>query len=116
MIGIAFALTPVNFNLLLTLQALQALEIDHCFKYVVGSDQVKNPKPASDSVEIIIEKSGLKRDNTVLIGDHPVDVEMGIKSAVGCNIGVLSGIGTRDSFSPFSCHLIDSFNELSIRR
>ena len=97
------------------IKALQALEIDHCFQYVVGSDQVKNHKPASDSVDIIIEKSGLSRDKTVLIGDHVVDVEMGTKSAVGCKIGVLTGLGSQESFTNFSCHLINSFNELSLR-
>ena len=98
------------------IKALQALEIDHCFQYVVGSDQVKNHKPASDSVDIILEKSGLSRDKTVVIGDHVVDVEMGIKSAVGCNIGVLTGLGSQKSFTNFSCHLINSFNELSLQR
>ena len=98
------------------IKALQALEIEHCFQYVVGSDQVKNPKPASDSVEIILKKSGLARDKTVVIGDHAVDVEMGTNSSIGCNIGVLTGLGTQNSFTDFTCHLINSFNELSLQR
>ena len=86
------------------------------FQHVIGGDQINNPKPASDSVDIILAKSGLERHKTVVIGDHVVDVEMGIKSGVGCNIGVLTGLGSQESFTPFSCHLIGSFKELSLLR
>ena len=96
-------------------KALQALEMEDYFQYIIGGDQVKNPKPSPDSVDIILEQSGIKRDRTAVIGDHAVDVEMGIQSAIGCNIGVLTGLGTQESFSPNTCHLIDSFKQLSLR-
>jgi phosphoglycolate phosphatase len=96
-------------------KALQALEIENYFQYIIGGDQVINPKPASDSVDIILEQSGIERDKTAVIGDHAVDLEMGISSKIGCNIGVLTGLGTRESFSPRTCHIIDSFKQLSTR-
>ena len=96
-------------------KALQALEIENYFQYIIGGDQVINPKPASDSVDIILEQSGIERDKTAVIGDHAVDLEMGISSKIGCNIGVLTGLGTRESFSPHTCHIIDSFKQLSTR-
>ena len=96
-------------------KALQALEIEQYFQYIIGGDKVKNPKPASDSVDIVLAQSGIERDKTVVIGDHTVDVEMGIQSATGCNIGVLTGLGTQESFTPYSCHLINSFKELSLQ-
>ena len=95
-------------------KAIQALKMEPYFQHVIGGDQINNPKPASDSVDIILAKSGLERHKTVVIGDHVVDVEMGIKSGVGCNIGVLTGLGSQESFTPFSCHLIGSFKELSL--
>ena len=96
-------------------KALQALEIENYFQYIIGGDQVINPKPASDSVDIILEQSGIERDKIAVIGDHAVDLEMGISSKIGCNIGVLTGLGNRDSLEPYTCHIIDSFNQLSIR-
>ena len=96
-------------------KALQALEIENYFQYIIGGDQVINPKPASDSVDIILEQSGIERDKIAVIGDHAVDLEMGISSKIGCNIGVLTGLGTRESFSPHTCHIIDSFKQLSTR-
>jgi len=96
-------------------KALQALEMENYFQYIIGGDQVINPKPASDSVDIILEQSGIERDKTAVIGDHAVDLEMGITSKIGCNIGVLTGLGTRESFPPNACHLIDSFKQLSLR-
>jgi len=96
-------------------KALQALEMENYFHYIIGGDQVINPKPASDSVDIILEQSGIERDKIAVIGDHAVDLEMGISSKIGCNIGVLTGLGTRESFSPHTCHIIDSFKQLSTR-
>ena len=96
-------------------KALQALKMENYFQYIIGGDQVKKPKPASDSVDIILEQSGIERDKTAVIGDHAVDLEMGISSKIGCNIGVLTGLGTRESFSPHTCHIIDSFKQLSTR-
>ena len=96
-------------------KALQALEMENYFQYIIGGDQVINPKPASDSVDIILEQSGIERDKIAVIGDHAVDLEMGISSKIGCNIGVLTGLGTRESFSPHTCHIIDSFKQLSTR-
>ena len=96
-------------------KTLQALKIENYFQYILGGDQVNNPKPSPDSVNIILEQSGIERDKTVVIGDHAVDLEMGIQSAIGCNIGVLTGLGTRETFSPYTCHLINSFKQLSLR-
>jgi phosphoglycolate phosphatase len=96
-------------------KALQALEMENYFHYIIGGDQVINPKPASDSVDIILEQSGIERDKTAVIGDHTVDLQMGITSGIGCNIGVLTGLGTRESLSPHTCQIIDSFKQLSIR-
>jgi len=97
-------------------KALHALQMEHYFKYIIGGDKVNNPKPSSDSVEIVLSQSGIEREKTVVIGDHVVDIKMGINSKVGCNIGVLTGLGSQESFAPFSCQLIDSFNELSLQR
>jgi len=95
-------------------KTLQALKIENYFQYILGGDQVNNPKPSPDSVNIILEQSGIERDKTVVIGDHAVDLEMGMKSKIGCNIGVLTGLGTRESFSHNTYHLIDSFKQLSL--
>ena len=96
-------------------KALQALEMGNYFQYIIGGDQVKNPKPASDSVDIILEQSGIERDKTAVIGDHSVDILMGMNSGVATNIGVLTGLGNRDTFNELGCYIASSFNNVKIK-
>lgn len=95
--------------------ALKALCIDQYFDTVIGGDQVSQVKPSSDMVDKIIEVSGVNKKNTVMIGDHPVDVQMGINSGLGCCIGVLTGLANPEEFSSYiNCHVINSFSALRL--
>ena len=96
-------------------KALQALEMENYFHYIIAGDKVNNPKPASDSVDIILEQSGIERDKTAVIGDHSVDILMGMNSGVVTNIGVLTGLGNRDTFNELGCYIASSFNNVKIK-
>lgn len=45
------------------------------FDYVVTSDMVKYPKPNPESINTIIDKYNLNRDETIYIGDSKSDLE-----------------------------------------
>ena len=47
------------------------------------SDEVESSKPAPDVVEAALEKAGSSRDETLMIGDTPYDVEAGRRAGVG---------------------------------
>jgi len=52
------------------------------FDMVVTALDVKNPKPHPESIEKIIEKFNLKKDETVFIGDSEVDRQTAISSGI----------------------------------
>lgn len=47
-----------------------------CIQQVVGGGDVAALKPAPDMVELLWERTGCRRDRTVLIGDMEVDLEL----------------------------------------
>ena len=95
--------------------ALKALGIIDYFQFVVGGDQVENTKPSPDIANIVLHDSNIETSRTVVIGDHLVDVKMGINCGAACNIGVLTGLGTIESFSTEDCYIIESFEQVDIR-
>lgn len=83
-----------------------------CFNMVVGGDDVANGKPAPDPVLTIIDRLGWHADETLTVGDAPVDILMG-RAAGTWTCAVTYGNGTHDKLEaarPDS--IIDSFAQL----
>lgn len=57
-----------------TLEILDKLKLSKYFKTVACSDDVKNPKPHPDSLNMAINNLGVRRDNVVMIGDAKNDI------------------------------------------
>ncbi len=77
--------------------------------YVVGSNDVKSPKPAPDAVIYILEKMGIASQNALVVGDMTYDILMGARAGV-YTCGVTYGNGTREEL--LACHadhVIDDF-------
>jgi phosphoglycolate phosphatase len=95
--------------------ALKALNIDHYFQYIIGGDEVENAKPAADMANKVLEISGININKVAVIGDHPVDVQMGLAAGIECNVGVLTGLGTTEDFRKLPCRVVNSFENLDIQ-
>jgi phosphoglycolate phosphatase len=50
------------------------LRLSRHFTIILGGDSVKNKKPATEGVEMILERTGAARSRAVMIGDGPNDV------------------------------------------
>ncbi|MDI3270705.1 MAG: HAD-IA family hydrolase [Bacillota bacterium] len=61
---------------------------------VVTPERVKRPKPFPDMVELACEEMGLLAEQTLMVGDSPVDGEMG--KAAGCRATIGIGSSTGD--------------------
>ncbi|MFC1745052.1 HAD family hydrolase [Candidatus Riflebacteria bacterium] len=96
-------------------QAMKTLEIGSYFVDIIGGDMVKNAKPAPELAEIILKNGDYSRAKAVVIGDHPVDIEMGLNAGINNNIGVLTGLSDREKFKAFDCSIIKDFTEIEIR-
>ncbi|MFV1975828.1 MAG: HAD family hydrolase [Candidatus Scalindua sp.] len=73
---------------------LKGLKIDSYFDIDIGGDSLPNRKPHPDSVNLVIEKTGVDKENTLLVGDSKVDIETGKRAGVW-TCGVSYGYGDR---------------------
>jgi len=94
--------------------AMRALNIEHFFCEIIGGDAVDFAKPSPDLALRIMEKRKVNSDRTVVVGDHPVDIKMGISANVGYNIGVLTGLSGIDSFSGLDCFVIEDLKDIKV--
>ncbi len=77
---------------------LSHLGVNDLFFRIIGGGDVPNLKPAPDGIDVLMEESGLARENVWMIGDHHTDLEVahnaGVKSAF-----VTYGIGHPGEFT-----------------
>lgn len=60
---------------------------------VVTCEEVKKTKPNPEGILTLIEKLGVKKDEVVVLGDHPVDMQAANAAGV-ISIGISHGFGT----------------------
>jgi len=94
--------------------AMKALGIEHFFSEIVGADSVELTKPSPDLALMLIERCDLDKSKTIMIGDHPVDVLMGVAAELGVNIGVLTGVSSASVFSELECFSINDLSSIQV--
>ena len=94
--------------------AMKDLKLDQYFSAIIGADQVKNTKPAPDLVEFALQNINVERSDAIVIGDHPVDIQMGLAAGVGLNIGVLTGLSSQIAFMEYDCLTVRDLTSISL--
>ncbi len=94
--------------------ALKALNIDDYFEGVIGGDKVERNKPAPDPAWKALQQTGIHSKRAIVIGDHPVDIEMGRSGGIDCNVAVLTGLGIEEDFKGTDCWIIPTFEKLEV--
>ena len=90
------------------------LNIADYFQMVVGGDDVKNGKPAPDSVNLILATQRWDKNETLVVGDMSVDILMG-KGAGIATCGVTYGNGSVEELRDADAdYLISDFSELQV--
>ena len=91
---------------------LKYFQIDHYFKMTLGGDSLRERKPSPEPILHICKALGFKPEQTVMIGDSPVDLEAG-KLAGTMTIGILQGLTPGDIMKKNEAHLfIDQVGDL----
>jgi len=78
-----------------TIKTLEVSGLNEYIDFVVTREDVKNPKPSPEHVEVAIKYMGKNAEDTVVIGDHKYDIYSG-KNAGCYTIGVLSGVSSEE--------------------
>ena len=91
---------------------LSEMGVESCFSLVIGADNVTKAKPDSEPVLKVLSAFGLSADETLVVGDMGVDIQMG-KAAGAKTCGVTWGNGSReDLLAAGTDFIIDSMSEL----
>lgn len=95
-------------------KAMETLQLDHFFAEILGGDMVENTKPAVDLAELALEYSQCDVESAVVIGDHPVDIKMGVNANIDTNIGVLTGLSDQQAFDDLGCWTITNLKSIEV--
>ena len=91
---------------------LKDMMIDHYISHVLGANDVEHAKPHPEPVLKTLAALGMRADETLVVGDMPVDIMMGIgASATTC--GVTYGNASRKQLEQACAdYIIDDMAEL----
>ncbi len=91
---------------------LGAFAVRHLVDEVIGADLVQHPKPAADMIELFCERRALTPQEVVMVGDSPIDLQMGGAAGVGRTVGVLTGPSQAADLRPWADEIIPSIATL----
>lgn len=90
----------------------EASEIISFFRLILGADDVTRAKPDPEPVLKTLHTLGVDADQTIVVGDMPVDIAMG-RGAGCCTVGVSYGNSSKEALVEAKASIvIDSFPEL----
>ena len=91
---------------------LREMDIAPFISYVLGANSVAHAKPHPEPVLKTMEDMGFSADETLVVGDMPVDIQMG-KGAGARTCAVTYGNAPRvDLAAAGADRIIDSFSEM----
>jgi phosphoglycolate phosphatase len=91
---------------------LDGFGIHGYFPLVIGGEEVVNPKPDPEILNIVIDKLDADRKTTMIVGDSYCDVESG-QAAGLITCGAAYGFNDRSVLEPLEPdYIIDSIEEL----
>jgi len=112
--GVAAAVVSTDITSRATV-AMRALGIDYYFRAIVGGDAVMHTKPAADLAHAALNRGGHESSRSVVIGDHPVDIQMGRNAGCAKTIAVLTGLSDRSAFMGLDCLVVPNLTHLTVR-
>ncbi|XP_045191424.2 uncharacterized protein LOC123548319 [Mercenaria mercenaria] len=92
--------------------ALSDLDSLGLLKYVdimvCGDDPISQPKPSPHNALLICNEFNVKPDQTVIVGDSLTDIQMAENAEVLKKIGVLTGIGDKETLEKHADYVVPS--------
>ena len=93
------------------LKSLNTTGLSKLVDFVAARDDINRPKPDPYQVIMLTQKLNVKLEETLMVGDHPLDALCAKNSNVRF-IGVLTGSSDADAFKKIGCDVIGSVNDL----
>jgi phosphoglycolate phosphatase-like HAD superfamily hydrolase len=99
----------------ITEETLRLLGIERLVDFVSCGDDDLPAKPSAERLLTTCCKLGVAPKRTVMVGDTAFDLLMGRGAGVGLTVGVLSGVGDRETLAPHADVLIGSVGDIGVR-
>jgi len=92
---------------------LTRLDFEKPFQMVVGGDTAQAPKPDPAGLNLIMDRLGVHANETVMVGDSPVDIATGRAAGVA-TLAVCYGNASREALAKERPDaLLESFSDLT---
>jgi phosphoglycolate phosphatase len=92
---------------------IDELGLSHYFEYIVGGDTLERKKPFPDGIEHILRKSGVSKNETLMIGDGKNDI-LSAKEAKITSVYVSYGFTKTEQILHLEPdHIVDKPSDLS---
>lgn len=114
-LGVRLAIATTD----ITARAKLAMEesgLANYFDLIVGADEVAQSKPAADIGLKIMTELGVDPSETIMIGDHKVDIQLAQAAQMKVGIAVLTGLSEKSEFDGLEALCVENFTELSLGR
>lgn len=96
-----------------TERTLRALGVADHFEALACADDGHPVKPAPDAVLVLCRALGVRPERTAVVGDAPADLRMARAAGARRAIGVLTGVGDRDTLTPLADLVLESIAALA---
>lgn len=107
--GLGIVSTKYRYRLL---QIMDKFDMGPLIDVIVGSDDVKNPKPDPEGLLRAMESLGTARQDVLYIGDSTIDIETAKRAGVDF-VAVTTGVTAREAFFPFPhIAIVDSLSAI----
>ncbi|HEG43578.1 MAG TPA: HAD family hydrolase [Phycisphaerales bacterium] len=94
--------------------AMDFLNINGLFDFVVGADKVDKSKPSPDMLQLIVNALNISPKKAVMIGDAKTDVLTGINAGFKASIGVCTGLTSQDELLKITPYVVQSVANIKI--
>jgi phosphoglycolate phosphatase-like HAD superfamily hydrolase len=91
---------------------MESVNLKGVFKVIIGADDVQNPKPAPDMILLACERCGCIPDETIYVGDMPIDMIAGRRAGVTA-VAVKSDFFLESGYSDYDA-FIDTYDKIGV--
>ena len=89
-----------------------ALELDGVFDFVCGADSGYGEKPQPGMLTAFCRTCGLQPEATMMVGDSPVDMQMGRNAGARMCVGVVTGAHSRAVLTPYADRVLEHIGQI----
>lgn len=97
-----------------TEMTLDKLGLQGYFSAIVGRESCKEPKASGVPATIALSKMGMSAEESICIGDAPMDMQMALKSGCQASIGVATGQVSESDLRKVTPYVVGRLSELLV--